>query len=83
MYRSDVRRDLLLRRALAQAAIAESWRHVCRRKAWGYVEETGDDAERHCPRCAMKLWAKPQVRRLRFHDLRHTTATLLLRAGVP
>jgi len=23
------------------------------------------------------------VRRLRFHDLRHTTATLLLRAGVP
>ncbi len=31
----------------------------------------------------MKLWAKPKVRLVRFHDLRHTTATLLLRAGVP
>jgi hypothetical protein len=31
----------------------------------------------------MSLWPKPQVRRIRFHDLRHTTAALLLRAGVP
>jgi integrase len=30
----------------------------------------------------MKLWAKPKVRPTRWHDLRHTTATLLLRAGV-
>jgi len=31
----------------------------------------------------MKLWPKPVVRPIRFHDLRHTTATLLLRSGVP
>ena len=31
----------------------------------------------------MKLWPKPCVRPIRFHDLRHSTATLLLREGVP
>ena len=31
----------------------------------------------------MKLWPKRVVQSIRFHDLRHTTATLLLRSGVP
>jgi hypothetical protein len=30
----------------------------------------------------MKLWPRALPRRMRFHDLRHATATLLLRAGV-
>jgi len=30
----------------------------------------------------MLLWPRAIVRQMRFHDLRHTTATLLLRAGV-
>jgi integrase len=29
----------------------------------------------------MKLWPKALVRRIRFHDLRHATASLLLMAG--
>jgi len=27
----------------------------------------------------MKLWPKPIPKKTRFHDLRHTTATLLLK----
>ena len=34
------------------------------------------------PPLNMVLWAKPMPKRLRVHDLRHTTATLLLAAGV-
>ena len=30
----------------------------------------------------MKLWPRPVKSKMRFHDLRHTAATLMLRAGV-
>jgi hypothetical protein len=36
-----------------------------------------------CPKCGMRLWAKAIPRKVRFHDLRHTRATLLLKEGVP
>ena len=40
------------------------------------------DAElRRCPKCKMKLWPRALVRKIRFHDLRHTTASLLMMAG--
>jgi hypothetical protein len=29
----------------------------------------------------VRLWPKPRVRHIRFHDLRHTTASLLMMAG--
>src|SRR6266853_4240299 len=32
--------------------------------------------------CGAKLWPKAIPRPMRFHDLRHTAATLMLRAGV-
>jgi hypothetical protein len=33
--------------------------------------------------CNMRFWPKALPKKLRFHDLRHSTATLLLKAGVP
>lgn len=74
-----------LRRALARAGIVVGYDHVCRRcKGQGkaHVERHPDAAPRTCPACGMKLWPRAVPRPLRFHDLRHSTATLLFRAGV-
>jgi integrase len=83
LFRRDVPLEAVLRRALGRAGIVRSWRHVCRRQGCGHVEESQEQTLRCCPECRMKLWPKPVVRPIRFHDLRHTTATLLLRSGVP
>lgn len=42
-----------------------------------------DDKPRRCPQCTMKLWCSVVPRHMKFHWLRHTTATLLTKAGVP
>jgi integrase len=84
-----------LRTALARAGLVEGYEHVCR---WcGHKERHSDNEQRYCPTCLKRtngtgkllaqprgraLWPKAIPRAMRFHDLRHTTATLLLRAGV-
>ncbi|RKH43178.1 hypothetical protein D7X12_14010 [Corallococcus sicarius] len=76
----------VLRHALVRAGLVEDYEHVCRRcKAQGkpHTERHPDTASRTCPACGMKLWPRALPRPMRFHDLRHTTTTLLLRAGVP
>jgi integrase len=73
----------VLRRALGRAGLVEGYNHVCRRKGCGYAVKKSHAVPEPCPRCGMKLWPKPLPRPLRFHDLRHTTATLLLKVGVP
>ncbi len=55
--------------------------HVCRKKDCGYSEPAPDAVQRRCPRAQPLALAKAQVRPLRFHDLRHTTASLLMMAG--
>jgi integrase len=85
----------ILRTALARAGLVEGYEHVCR---WcGHKERHADNEQRYCPKCLKRtngtgkplaqprgraLWPKAIPRPMRFHDLRHTTATLLLRAGV-
>jgi integrase len=71
----------ILRRALKRAGIVTGYTHVCRRATCRYTEERSDDHIRPCPRCGFKLWPKGNVRRIRFHDLRHTYASVLLMSG--
>ena len=47
----------------------------------GHSEAAADATLRRCPACNMKLWPSAQVRPLRFHHLRHSTASLLMMAG--
>ena len=71
----------VLRRALARAGVVTGWVHKCRRKGCGYSVEAAHGGLRRCPEDGRKLWPVPVPRPLRFHDLRHTCATLLLQAG--
>ncbi|MFN2547893.1 MAG: tyrosine-type recombinase/integrase [Myxococcales bacterium] len=85
----------ILPHAVARACLVEGYEYVCR---WcGHKERQADNEQRYCPKCLKRtnrtgkalaqprgraLWPKAIPRPIRFHDLRHTTATLLLRAGV-
>ncbi len=77
--------DLVLKHALARAGLVLGYDHTCRRckaNKKRYVERHEDAEPRQCPNCSMRLWPKAIPRPLRFQDLRHSTATILLRAGV-
>ena len=77
--------EKVLRRALARGGLVDGYDHSCRRcKSRGtpHVERHADAALRRCPKCNAKLWPKALPRPMRFHDLRDTDATLMLRAGV-
>ncbi len=67
------------RRALGRAGVVEGYRHVCR--GCGHLEAAMDQEQRRCPKDGRKLWVKPVVRPIRFQDLRHTTASLLIMSG--
>jgi integrase len=81
MMSEKVQLELVLRRALRRAGIVIGYRHVCRRKGCGHVEQAANDTLRRCPKCNMKLWPTGEVRPIRFHHLRHSTASLLMMAG--
>lgn len=81
--RHDVKLQKVLRKAMAKAGIVIGFDHKCRRRRCGFEERRTNAVESTCPRCSKKLWVKAVPRPVRFHDLRHTTATLLLKAEVP
>ena len=81
MMRRDVNLEWTLRRALGRAGVVEGYLHACRRKGCGQVVEAADQELRRCSKHRMKLWVKPKVRPIRFHDLRHSTASLLMMNG--
>jgi integrase len=69
------------RRAMRRAGIVTGYVHKCRLKGCGHHEPAPDANPRRCPVCKFKLYPVGQVRKLRFHHLRHTTASLLLMQG--
>jgi integrase len=71
----------VLRRAMRRAGIVTGYVHKCRRKGCGHHEPAPDANPRRCPVCQFKLCPVGEVRKLRFHHLRHTTASLLLMQG--
>src|SRR6185436_5978434 len=81
MMRADSDLEKVLRRAMGRAGVVTGYNHVCRRPGCGHSEKAPDAELRRCPEDRAKLWPKPQVRPLRFHDLRHTAGSLLMMAG--
>jgi integrase len=81
MFSSHTPLEDVLRRAMKRAGLVLGYEHVCRRKTCTHKELANDATLRRCPKHGMKLWPKARLRPIRFHDLRHTTASLLMMAG--
>jgi integrase len=81
MYRGDIKLEYKLRWAMGRAGLVNSYTHVCRKKGCGFSEVAADRDLRLCPNDGRRLWPKANVRKYRFHDLRHTTASLLMMGG--
>ena len=81
--RKDVRLEHVLRRALGRGGVVEGYEQRCRAKGCNYRERTETAAPKLCPDHQVLLCPVPKVRKLRFHDLRRTCASLLQMAGAP
>jgi hypothetical protein len=81
MFSKRTQLELTLRRAMRRAGLVTGYVHKCRRKGCGHQEPVADAHPRRCPKCNFKLSAIGEVRQIRFHHLRHTTASLLLMSG--
>jgi len=82
MMRGDTKLQMVLRRALARAGLVNGFDHRCRKHGCKHRERHPDQDQRRCPEHKVILWPVPVRRKVRFHDLRHTAASLYLGAGV-
>ena len=74
--------EKVLRRALTRIGEVDGWKLTCRRcRSVERTETKEQPPDGCCDACGMKLWPSAVPSRLRFHDLRHTAASLMLMAG--
>ena len=73
--------EVVLRRALRRAGIVLGYRHKCRKEGCGHVEASTEATIRSCPKDGRKMWVTSVVRPITFHELRHTTGSLLTMRG--
>jgi integrase len=71
----------VLRRAMRRAGLVTGYVHKCRRHGCGHREAAPHANPIDCPKCDFRLFPVGQVRKIRFHHLRHSTASLLLMKG--
>ncbi len=67
----------VLQTAMKRAGIITGWQQHCSHGC-KHVETAADCNPRWCPMDKRKLWAVPQTRPMRFHDMRHTYASVLI-----
>jgi hypothetical protein len=67
---------------LRRAGICLGHEHKCRAEGCAHVERHPDADIRRCPTHDHRMWPVGIVRPIRFHDLRHTTGSLLAMRGV-
>src|SRR5215813_9724784 len=73
----------IVRRTLVHAGLVEKYLLHCRGWKCGHHEDAAEPLSKKCPSCGLPLWSKAIPRDVGFHGLRHSTATLLLKAKVP
>lgn len=80
LQRRDTKLTRVLRTAMAKAGVGiESVTYKCRRRgcdAQPEIHEADQVEKLDCMRCGMRLWPVPEVRPVRWYDLRHICATL-------
>jgi integrase len=89
----DLKLARMLRTAMVRAAekgassLVTHWTLKCRRrlsdrKPCGFTKDVATyTRDEHCPRCRMRLWPVGHARKIRFYDLRHSGASMLINAG--
>lgn len=82
LRREDSKMSRVLRTAMGLAGVVEGYTFTCRHKGCEWkMEFSGACEDMECPTHEWKAWRTPRVKRIRWYDLRHMSATLHRMAG--